>query len=61
MFSIKKLRKHQFLVQEDDEVSNDYWVISGLLKAYHINKGGKNEYPPVCGGRLVDIRLSGLQ
>ncbi|WEK70451.1 MAG: Crp/Fnr family transcriptional regulator [Candidatus Chryseobacterium colombiense] len=41
MFSIKKLRKHQFLVQEDDEVANDYWVINGLLKAYHINKGGK--------------------
>jgi len=41
MFSIKKLRKHQFLVQEDHEVVNDYWVISGLLKAYHINKDGK--------------------
>lgn len=41
MFSTKKLRKHQFLIQEDQEVTNDYWVISGLLKAYHINENGK--------------------
>ncbi len=41
MFTTKKLRKHQYLVQEDHEVTNDYWVIKGLLKAYHINEDGK--------------------
>ncbi|WP_426480057.1 Crp/Fnr family transcriptional regulator [Chryseobacterium sp. R2ACT005] len=41
MFSTKKLRKHQFLVQEDHEVANDYWVIKGLLKAYHTTEDGK--------------------
>ncbi|WP_223605773.1 Crp/Fnr family transcriptional regulator [Chryseobacterium sp. OSA05B] len=41
MFSTKKLRKHQFLIQEDHEVINDYWVVKGLLKAYHIDEDGK--------------------
>ncbi|WP_312765101.1 Crp/Fnr family transcriptional regulator [Epilithonimonas sp.] len=34
-FSIKKLKKHQFLVQQGDFVRNDHFVISGLLKACH--------------------------
>jgi len=40
-FTPKKLKKHQFLIQEDDVVSNDYFVVKGLLKAYHVNKDGK--------------------
>jgi CRP-like cAMP-binding protein len=41
-FSIKKLKKHQFLIQEDDEVSHTYWVNKGLLKAYITDKKGKD-------------------
>ncbi|AOM78743.1 Crp/Fnr family transcriptional regulator [Pedobacter steynii] len=40
-FSTKKLKKHQFLVQEGAEVLNDYWVVKGLLKAYHADEDGK--------------------
>jgi CRP-like cAMP-binding protein len=40
-FSSKKLKKHQFLLQENEEVQCDYFVIKGLLKAYHIDKEGK--------------------
>jgi CRP-like cAMP-binding protein len=40
-FSIKKLKKHQFLLQENEQVPNDYFVIKGLLKAYHTNNEGK--------------------
>lgn len=40
-FTIKKLKKHQFLLQESDLVQNDYFVIKGLLKAYYINQEGK--------------------
>jgi CRP-like cAMP-binding protein len=40
-FTTKKLKKHQFLVQEGDSVQNDYFVVKGLLKAYHIDKEGK--------------------
>ena len=40
-FTTKKLRKHQFLIQEGDNVTNDYFVVKGLLKAYHIDKEDK--------------------
>jgi len=40
-FTTRKLRKHQFLIQEDDKVVNDYWVVKGLLKAYHTDDVGK--------------------
>lgn len=40
-FKSKKLKKHQFLVQEDDLVVKDYWVVKGLLKAYYTDGEGK--------------------
>jgi CRP-like cAMP-binding protein len=40
-FTTKKLKKHQFLIQAGDTVLNDYFVVKGLLKAYHIDKEGK--------------------
>ncbi len=40
-FTTKKLKKHQFLIQEGDNVTNDYFVVKGLLKAYHVDKEGK--------------------
>jgi CRP-like cAMP-binding protein len=41
-FTQKKLRKHQFLIQEDDSVPNDYFVLNGCLKAYHTDNDGKD-------------------
>ncbi|WP_443939052.1 Crp/Fnr family transcriptional regulator [Pedobacter sp. MW01-1-1] len=40
-FTTKKLRKHQYLIQEDEIVTNDYFVIKGLLKASHFDSDGK--------------------
>lgn len=40
-FTTKKLKKHQFIIQEGDDVLNDYFVVKGLLKAYHIDNAGK--------------------
>jgi len=40
-FTTKRLKKNQFLIQEGDIVTNDYFVVSGLLKAYHVDKEGK--------------------
>lgn len=40
-FVIKKLKKHQFLLQEGDTVDHDYFVTKGLLKAYYVNADGK--------------------
>ena len=41
LLTFKKLKKHQFLVQEGDRVNQTYWVRKGLLKAYFINEKGK--------------------
>ena len=40
-FTSKKIKKHQFLMQESDSVINDYFVINGCLKAYHVDQQGK--------------------
>ncbi|KOY84434.1 Crp/Fnr family transcriptional regulator [bacterium 336/3] len=40
-FTTKKLKKHQYLIQEGDFVQNDHFVTKGLLKAYYINQDGK--------------------
>src|SRR6478736_8012350 len=40
-FTPKKLKKHQFLIQAGDAVTNDYFVVKGLLKASFTNDEGK--------------------
>jgi len=40
-FTTKRLKKNQFLIQEGDIVTNDYFVVRGLLKASHVDQEGK--------------------
>ncbi|HEY0176402.1 MAG TPA: cyclic nucleotide-binding domain-containing protein, partial [Pedobacter sp.] len=40
-FSVKKLRKHQFVVQLDDPVKYEYFVLKGCLKAYLVTDDDK--------------------
>jgi CRP-like cAMP-binding protein len=40
-FKRKKFKKHQVLIQEGNYVRDDYFVESGLLKAYRITSDGK--------------------
>ncbi|RKS26271.1 CRP-like cAMP-binding protein [Flavobacterium endophyticum] len=40
-FTPKKYKKHQFLIQEGEDVPNDFFVIKGCLKAYHVSQDGK--------------------
>ncbi|SEV89883.1 cAMP-binding domain of CRP or a regulatory subunit of cAMP-dependent protein kinases [Chitinophaga sp. YR573] len=40
-FTIKKFKKHQFLIQEGEAVKYSYFVISGLLKLVHTDDTGK--------------------
>jgi CRP-like cAMP-binding protein len=40
-FTTRKIRKHQFLVQEGDPVLNEFFVIRGCLKAYQADENGK--------------------
>jgi CRP/FNR family transcriptional regulator, cyclic AMP receptor protein len=40
-FTSLKRNKHQFIIQENEDVKNDYWVIKGCLKAYTVDSDGK--------------------
>ncbi|SHM48533.1 Crp/Fnr family transcriptional regulator [Chryseobacterium polytrichastri] len=40
-FKFKKLKKHQYLIQENELVTTIYFVTKGLLKASFIDKEGK--------------------
>lgn len=40
-FSLRKLKKHQFLIQQGDPVSHSYFVVSGLLKLFHTDANDK--------------------
>ncbi|TVZ22583.1 CRP-like cAMP-binding protein [Dokdonia sp. Hel_I_63] len=40
-FHFKTLKKHQFLIQAGQAVNFEYWIINGLVKAYHIDDKGK--------------------
>jgi CRP-like cAMP-binding protein len=40
-FTEKKLKKHQFLVQEGNAVDHEYFVLTGLLKAVYTSETGK--------------------
>jgi CRP-like cAMP-binding protein len=40
-FTPKKFKKHQNIIREGEYVHNEYFLLSGLMKASHINPEGK--------------------
>lgn len=40
-FIEKKFKKHRFLIQQGNIVKDDFFVLKGCLKAFHINEEGK--------------------
>ncbi len=40
-FSKKKFKKHQFVIQEGENVPNDYFILNGCLKSYFTDINGK--------------------
>ncbi|MCJ8152631.1 hypothetical protein MKJ01_02500 [Chryseobacterium sp. SSA4.19] len=40
-FTYKKLKKHQFLLQEDQLATDDYFLLSGCVKSYYTDTSGK--------------------
>lgn len=41
-FKHKKFKKHQFVVQEEQRVEYDYFILSGCLKSYSTDANGKD-------------------
>ena len=39
-FTTKKFKKHQFVLQEGENVPNDYFILSGCLKSYFTDDNG---------------------
>jgi CRP-like cAMP-binding protein len=40
-FTVKKFKKHQFLIQQGEAVKYHYFVVSGLLKLVYTDDTGK--------------------
>lgn len=40
-FTHKKVRKHQYLVQERDNVGCEYWIRKGIFRAFYLDSQGK--------------------
>ena len=40
-FTLKRVRKNQYLVHEGDEVKNEYLVMKGIYKVFHVDPDGK--------------------
>ena len=40
-FTLKRVRKHQFLIHEEDEVRYEFLVLSGIYKVFYVNEQGK--------------------
>jgi CRP-like cAMP-binding protein len=40
-FTTKYFRKHQFIVQADTIVTQNYFIVKGLTKSFHIDSAGK--------------------
>jgi CRP-like cAMP-binding protein len=40
-FTQKRIRKHQFLIEEGEPVPHEFFVVKGCLKAFNIDREGK--------------------
>lgn len=40
-FTVKKVRKHQYLIHQGDEVKNEFLVKSGIFKVFYLDSQGK--------------------
>ncbi|WP_192350062.1 Crp/Fnr family transcriptional regulator [Algoriphagus sp. Y33] len=40
-FTLKRVRKHQFLIHEGDEVKYEFLVLSGIFKVFYVDEHGK--------------------
>lgn len=40
-YTLKKVRKHQYLIHEGDDVKYEYLVLSGIYKVFYVDEQGK--------------------
>lgn len=54
-FSLKRVRKSQYLLHEGDEVKYEYLVMRGVYKVFYMDDRGERVYRSVCPGTLLDV------
>lgn len=40
-FTVKKVRKHQYLIQEGDNARYEYVIMKGIFRVFYLDEGGK--------------------
>lgn len=40
-FSERKVKKHQYLIQEGEKANYEYWIAKGVFRAYYLDTDGK--------------------
>ncbi|HEU0109534.1 MAG TPA: Crp/Fnr family transcriptional regulator, partial [Flavisolibacter sp.] len=40
LFNYKKLRKHQYILQENEGATHDNFIVSGLARTYRVDEKG---------------------
>lgn len=48
-FTLKKVKKHQYLIQEGDEATFEYLVMSGIFRIFHLDNEGKEHIVQFAG------------
>lgn len=56
-FTLKNVRKNQFLVSEADEVKFEFLALDGIYKVFYIDENGKEHILQFAKKKLVDDRL----
>ncbi|NCD72436.1 Crp/Fnr family transcriptional regulator [Mucilaginibacter agri] len=48
-FTLKRVRKHQFLVQEGDVANHEYLILTGVFRMFYLDKEGKDHIIQFAG------------
>lgn len=40
-FTEKRVRKHQYLIQDGEKVNCEYWIVKGVFRAFYLDQEGK--------------------
>jgi len=48
-FTLKKVKKHQYLIQEGDQATFEYLILSGIFRMFYLDSDGKEHIVQFAG------------
>ncbi|GAA4320358.1 hypothetical protein GCM10023149_19590 [Mucilaginibacter gynuensis] len=48
-FTLKRVKKHQYLVQEGDQATHEYLILSGIFRMFYLDSEGKEHIVQFAG------------